>query len=112
MQPVAAGDTRGIAAGRLRMVGMPLGECGDAGAPQVGREVSRDRPRGRDEGALAAAQACAVGSAAPAEQRPQHPEVAAQRRAAWQRWRELQRVRKAAKLAAARDDAAGGDIAA
>lgn len=48
----------------------------------------------------------------PAEQRPQHPEVAAQRRAAWQRWRELQRVRKAAKLAAARDDAAGGDIAA
>jgi hypothetical protein len=37
---------------------------------------------------------------------PQHPEVAAQRRAAQRAWRERQRVHKAAKLAAERDDAA------
>jgi hypothetical protein len=48
----------------------------------------------------------------PAEPRPSAPELAAQRRTAQQRWRERQRARKAAKLAAARDDAAGGDIAA
>ena len=43
---------------------------------------------------------------------PQAPEVAAQRRAAQRAWRERQRARKAAKLAAERGDAAGGDIAA
>ena len=43
----------------------------------------------------------------PRERRPAHPEV----RAARQRWRERQRARKAA-MAAERDDAAGGDIAA
>jgi hypothetical protein len=40
------------------------------------------------------------------------PDVAAQRRATRRRWRARQRARKAAKLAAASDDAAGGDIAA
>jgi hypothetical protein len=43
---------------------------------------------------------------------PQHPEVAAQRRAAQRAWRERQRARMAAKLAAERDDAAGDNIAA
>ena len=43
---------------------------------------------------------------------PQAPDVAARRRAARRRWRTRQRVREAAKLAAARDDVAGGDIAA
>jgi hypothetical protein len=43
---------------------------------------------------------------------PQAPEVAAQRRAAQRAWRERQRARKAATLAAARDDAVGDDIAA
>jgi hypothetical protein len=41
-----------------------------------------------------------------------HPEVLRQWRADKERWRERQRARKAAKLAAARDDAAGDDIAA
>jgi hypothetical protein len=48
----------------------------------------------------------------PAEPRPNAPDVAAQRPAARRRWRARQRARKAAKLAAASDDAAGGDIAA
>ena len=49
----------------------------------------------------------------PAEPRPSAPEVATQRRAAQQRWRERQKAaRETAKLAAERDDAAGGDIAA
>jgi hypothetical protein len=43
---------------------------------------------------------------------PQHPRVAAQRRAAQRAWRERQRASKAAKLAAKRDDGAGDDIAA
>ena len=47
----------------------------------------------------------------PRQRLPQHPEVAAQRRAAQRAWRERQRARKAAKLAAASDDAAGDDIA-
>jgi hypothetical protein len=42
----------------------------------------------------------------------QHPEVAALRRASQRAWRERQRARKAAKLAAERDAAAGDDIAA
>ena len=41
-----------------------------------------------------------------------HPEVQRQWREDKERWRERQRARKAAKLAAERDDAAGGDIAA
>ena len=45
----------------------------------------------------------------PAEPRPNAPEVTAQRRAAQLA---RQRARKAAKLAAERDDAAGGDTAA
>jgi hypothetical protein len=44
----------------------------------------------------------------PTQRLPQAPDVAAQRRAARRRWR----VREAAKLVAARDDAAGDDIAA
>ena len=48
----------------------------------------------------------------PTQRLPQAPDVAAQRRAARRRWRVRQRVREAAKLAAARDDVAGGDIAA
>jgi hypothetical protein len=49
----------------------------------------------------------------PHQRLPQHPEVAAQRRAAQRAWRERhKRARKAAKLAAERDDAAGDDIAA
>jgi hypothetical protein len=48
----------------------------------------------------------------PNQRLPQHPEVAAQRRAAQRAWRERQRARKAATLAAERDDAAGADIAA
>jgi hypothetical protein len=48
----------------------------------------------------------------PHQRLPQHPEVAAQRRAAQRAWRERQRARKAATLAAERDDAAGDDIAA
>jgi hypothetical protein len=47
------------------MVGVPLGARGDVGAPQVGREVSHARPQRRHDGALAAAQARALGSAAP-----------------------------------------------
>jgi hypothetical protein len=43
---------------------------------------------------------------------PQHPQIAAQRRASQRAWRERQRARKAAKLAAERDDAAGDNIAA
>jgi hypothetical protein len=42
------------------------------------------------------------------ERLPQHPVVAAERRAARLRWRERRRARGAAKLAAQRDDAAGG----
>jgi hypothetical protein len=48
----------------------------------------------------------------PAEPRPQHPQVAAERRAARQRYRQRQREREAAKVAAERDDVAGADIAA
>jgi hypothetical protein len=48
----------------------------------------------------------------PHQRLPQAPDVAARRRAARRRWRARQRVREAAKLAAARDDAAGGGIAA
>ena len=48
----------------------------------------------------------------PTQRLPQAPDVAARRRAARRRWRVRQRVREAAKLAAACDDAAGGDIAA
>ena len=48
----------------------------------------------------------------PNQRLPQEPSVAAERRAAQQRWRQRQRARKAAKLAAERDDAAGADIAA
>jgi hypothetical protein len=48
----------------------------------------------------------------PAEPRPVHPVVAAQQRTARQRWRARQRARETATLAAARDDAAGDDIAA
>jgi hypothetical protein len=48
----------------------------------------------------------------PTQRLPQAPDVAAQRRAARRRWRVRQQVREAAKLAAARDDAADGDIAA
>ena len=47
----------------------------------------------------------------PTQRLPQAPDVAARRRAARRRWRVRQRVREAAKLAAARDDAAGSDIA-
>jgi hypothetical protein len=48
----------------------------------------------------------------PTQRLPQAPDVAARRRSARRRWRARQRVREAAKLAAARDDAVGGDIAA
>jgi hypothetical protein len=48
----------------------------------------------------------------PHQRLPQHPEVAAQRRAAQRAWRERQRARRAPKLAAASDDAVGDDIAA
>jgi hypothetical protein len=49
----------------------------------------------------------------PHQRLPQHPEVAAQRRAAQRAWRERRkRVREAARLAATSDDAAGDDIAA
>jgi VRR-NUC domain len=48
----------------------------------------------------------------PNQRLPQEPGVRAERRAAQHRWRERQRARKAAKLAAERDDAAGGDMAA
>jgi hypothetical protein len=48
----------------------------------------------------------------PNQRLPQEPSVRAEQRAAQHRWRERQRARKAAKLAAERDDAAGGDIAA
>jgi hypothetical protein len=48
----------------------------------------------------------------PNKRLPQHPRVAAERRAARQRWRKRQRASKAAKPVAARDDGAGGDIAA
>jgi hypothetical protein len=48
----------------------------------------------------------------PTQRLPQAPDVAARRRTARRRWRARQRVREAAKLAAARDDAAGDDIAA
>jgi hypothetical protein len=48
----------------------------------------------------------------PSEPRPTAPDMAAQRREARRRARERQRACKAAKLAAERDDAAGGDIAA
>jgi hypothetical protein len=48
----------------------------------------------------------------PNQRLPQEPSVAAERRAAQQRWRQRQRARKAAKLAAERDDAAGADVAA
>jgi hypothetical protein len=46
------------------------------------------------------------------ERLPQHPQVSVERREAQRAWRERQRARKAAQLAAERDDAAGGDIAA
>ena len=48
----------------------------------------------------------------PHQRLPQEPGVAAERKATLRAWRERQRVRKAAKLAAERDDAAGADIAA
>ena len=48
----------------------------------------------------------------PFQRMQQHPEVAALRREVARAWRERQRARKAAKLAAERNDAAGGDIAA
>jgi hypothetical protein len=47
----------------------------------------------------------------PNQRLPQEPGVRAERRAAQHRWRERQRARKAAKLAADRNDAAGGGIA-
>jgi hypothetical protein len=47
----------------------------------------------------------------PAEPRPGAPEVAAQRRAAQQQWRERQRARRAARLAVERTDTAGADSA-
>jgi hypothetical protein len=43
----------------------------------------------------------------PHQRLPQHPEVAAQQRAAQRAWRERQGAPEAAKLAAERDDAAG-----
>jgi hypothetical protein len=45
---------------------------------------------------------------------PQHPVAAAERRAARKRWRlrQANRARETAKLAAERDAAAGGDVAA
>jgi hypothetical protein len=63
---------------------------GDVGAAQVGREASRDRPRGRHrrlrwrQPKLAAWE---VPRRDPAERRPSHPEVRKQRRVARQRWR-------------------------
>jgi hypothetical protein len=48
----------------------------------------------------------------PSEPRPQHPEVAAQRRVARRRSLERKREKETANLAAERDDAEGGDIAA
>jgi hypothetical protein len=48
----------------------------------------------------------------PNERLPQAPEVAAQRRAATQQWRQHHRTRKAAQLAAERVAAAGGDVTA
>jgi hypothetical protein len=48
----------------------------------------------------------------PTRRLPQAPDVAARRRAAGRRWRVRQRACEAAKLAAERDDVAGGDIAA
>jgi len=49
----------------------------------------------------------------PDKRLPQAPEVAAQRREAQRAWRERRkRAREAAKLAAERDNAAGGDLAA
>ena len=48
----------------------------------------------------------------PHQRLPQAPDVAARRRAARRRWRAHQRVRETSKPATARDDAAGGDIAA
>jgi hypothetical protein len=48
----------------------------------------------------------------PNQRLPQEPSVAAERRAAQQRWRQRQRARKAAKSAAERDGAAGVDVAA
>src|SRR5262249_34205159 len=50
----------------------------------------------------------------PAEPRPLHPVVAAERRAARRRWRlrQANRAHETAKLVAERDAAAGGDIAA
>jgi hypothetical protein len=48
----------------------------------------------------------------PHQRLPQEPTVAAERRATMRAWRERHRARRAAKLAAERDDAAGNDIAA
>ena len=48
----------------------------------------------------------------PHQRLPQEPTVAAERRATMRAWRERQRARKAAKLAAERDDNAGDDVAA
>ena len=48
----------------------------------------------------------------PNERLPQHPEVSVERTAARRRWRERHHARKAAQLAAERDDVAGDNITA
>ena len=61
VQPVAAGGTRGAAAGGRRVVGMPLGKRGDVGAAQSGVRVPHARPRRRHDRALAATLDCQRG---------------------------------------------------
>ena len=65
VQSIAARGAQGDVAGGRTVVGLPLGARGDVGAPQVGREVPHPHPRGRHDGALAAAPARALGGAEP-----------------------------------------------
>ena len=85
------------------MVGLPNGARGDVGAAQVGRAVSPDV---REDGTIERWQepelpAWEVPKRDPHERRPRAPE-----------WEPKELAGEIAELAAERDDAAGGDIAA
>src|SRR5262249_40401089 len=116
-----------IALSRMGDPTQQLPQAPDVAAPRLAaRRRWRLRARAREAAKLAAERGDGAGAglaikdkktnnakpekATTAEPRPN--DVAARQRAPRQRWRARQRVREAARLPAARDDATGGDIAA